>query len=69
MPSQCLGYVYAMCRTSSKSEGLLQFGPKWKEKLNCHTETYFGKWMFHYIEGAQIPEYFEGAGVNSHPKI
>lgn len=30
---------------------------------------YFGKWMFHYIEVHKIPEFSEGKGLVTAPRI
>lgn len=56
-------------RTSSRSRACCSLGPKWKEKLNCHTETYFGKWMFHYIEVHKIPGILGGKGLMTTPRF
>ena len=51
------------------SRACCNLGPTWKEELNCHTETYFGKWMFHYIEVHKIPGILGGKGLMTTPRI
>ena len=61
----CMQYAYKF----SRSRACCNLGPKWKEELNCHTETYFGKWMFHYIEVHKIPGILGGKGLMTTPRI
>lgn len=61
----CMQYAHKF----SRSRACCNLGPKWKEELNCHTETYFGKWMFHYIEVHKIPGILGGKGLMTTPRI